>query len=431
MEDKVPLTGTVDIGPLAEKVTARLDVVDAEIQAAAAKADAVANLFSDAAATTARATDALRQKTDALAQRVDELAQRGAELERLVAAIKTPRPTEINLLDLGVRLNDPSVDNGPALNAALAKLGAWTENEPGWLDTSLYLPGGACWYRTPLSTAKRTSTRLRGNGLSLGISEPHHRSHKPGAQCGPVSRLIYAGPADGRALTLRGYGDIFDGVVLQRGPFEVRVGETKIDRGSVGIEVAGDNAPPTGKHELRSLALYNFDRAVALVNAPASTHADESLIGNCLVENCRTFLYCENIQALHWHIQKLQISWGVETVFDYQRGGGLSVDSMALMSPATLLRCYPENNTGGYKIGWLWVDNGARGWRVVEQLNDYPLKVRIDGYLQSSAQPGPRAVVLGAKTPDVVIDLHDGATGRPWAWKAEPRRPTLSPEPRV
>lgn len=407
METVVDIKGTVDLGPIAEKVGARLDVIDGDIKAGAAR-------LSSLAADVARS---LNEGEVATAAQFAAQAARIAELEKLIATVRLTA-CEFNLVDAGCRANDPAFDNGPLINAALARCGGNPGKEAGWINTSLYLPGGGWFVKTPLATPTKTGLRVRGNGLAHGLNENHYYSPGLSGMGGPASRLIYVGPASEPALRLNGVGEIWDGICLQRGVFQNPTSKTVVDAGSVGLAVAGRDQPPTGKHGLRSLALANFDRAIVLSNRPDATHADESLVGHVWFENCKTAVYCDaNIQALNWVFQKVEIGWGVERVYDAPRGGAIVFDHVALMSPALVFRCNPENNTGSYKIGWLHVDNMAKGWRLIETTSANPICLRVSGFMQSKATPGERPVVIGHKTPDVVIDLHDGSIGRPWDWR--------------
>lgn len=360
-------------------------------------------------------TEALNARDAAHAREVQSLRE---DFER---QLKTIRVTscEFNLqTDGGCKPNVRGFDNGEVINKVLSRLGGNFGNEAGWVNNSLYLPGGAWHYTTPIRTPHITGLRFRGNGLTIAANENSYWSLDPKSLGGPSSRLVYHGPADKSAFRVAGLGLIWDGPVLQRGLVENPPRNTKVERGSVGIEVVGDTNPSSGKHEFRSGAMCSFDRAFVLSASPRNVHCDESLLGHWFVENCRTVLYGENSQAAGWKVIKLHVEWGCETVLDLRRGGKITIDHLSLMSPALILRCNPETSLGSYTFTHIEIDPNAKGWRLIETTSPWPFCLRVQsGFFGKHSPPGERPIVVGHPDPDIAIDMHDESTGKPWDWR--------------
>lgn len=404
MDQFVELKGTVDLGPLAEKVGARLDVLDAKIRDEMTAARNFENLLHD---------DATK-----LRERVDEL-------EAAIARIKTPAPCEINLVEAGCRPNDPSFDNAPIVNRILEQLGGNFGSEAGWLTTSLYLPAGGFYAHTPVESPLKTSFRIRGNGLAHALHENHYWSPNRKAMGGPASRWIYAGEpfVGGRplpAFRIHSLGDIIDGLVVQRG--QLPNNRTDLVRdGSIAFELCGDTQPPVGKTEFRSLAVLGFDTGIHAAGVAGESHADESRVGFAWFQDCRTVFRSDAVQATQWHFGTLKVAGQCETVFDWQQGGGMLVDQLSLMAKALVFKLRePKEQLAAYRINSLKVDGVCAGWRLLEVTDRaWLLQLYVWGEIGKGATPGPNAIAVRgpAGRQFITIDVVDGNTCTPWDWK--------------
>ena len=405
----LPIAGQVDLSPVGERL------------AAATRTSQEQSLAIGALAEAHRVQSAtLRDALDKIAGLEQSLADQAAEFERRIAQIKTPTPTEINLLDVGVRLNDPKMDNGVPINAILRRLGGNGGNEAGWLNTSLYLPGGACYFYTPIETTRKTSAlRIRSNGLTHALNENHYYSPNPQAMGGPVGRLVYMGESP-VAVRLHSLGDIWDGVVLQRGMLPNKRTLPTRD-GSIGIELAGDEQPPVGKAEFRSIALLGFDCGIHATGTSGESHADESEVGFGWIQDCRTAFRSTGVQVTCWHFRTLKVAGLCETVFDFQRGGGMLCGQLSLMAKALVLNLRePTENFASYRINYLKADGAVPGWRLVNvSERAWGLLLDVWGEIGKGAVPSADAVIVRgpAGRQFLNIDLVDGNTAAPWDWK--------------
>ncbi|MGD9634483.1 MAG: hypothetical protein AB7U97_14480 [Pirellulales bacterium] len=356
-----------------------------------------------------------------LLDRINKLEARCTAQDELLAGINRTRttPCEFNLLDAGCRLNDPTFDNGPILNELLRKMGGNFGDQKGWINTSLYLPAGGCWFKTPIETLGKTGLRLRGNGLANVQNENAYWSPNLAALGGPASRLIYVGDPATPAIRLHGLGDIWDGVVLQNGQ-QPNVRQTVVSDGSVGIEMAGDHQPPQGKVEFRSLAVHGFETAIHAVG-DVGGHADESEVGFGWFQDCRTVFHSDCPQTVCWHFRKLAVAGLAETVFDFQGGGSMSCEQLSLMAKALVFRiAKPAEHTAEFRLNHLKVDAGpSSGWRLLDVQQAWLLKFYCWGFIGRGAVPAADAVVIRgpAGRQFIEIDMVDGNTSTQWDWK--------------
>lgn len=422
-----PLICLVNMAPVADRLEARLaerletrltDRLDSEARAAQQLAGQLGLLADRATASELRIDDAARY--------VAAVEIQASELERRIAAIKTPRPTELNIRDAGCRPNDRTFDNGPILNRLFANLGSNPGQEPGWIDTSLYWPAGGFYFSTPLEEPKKTSLRIRGNGLTGVYGENSYYSPNRSAPGGAASRGIYIGPAESPALTMRSAHSVWDGITLQRGTFgNGPLAAPNLD-GSVGIRVSGEVGPGTGKHDFRLIGLLGFNVAFEAVLAPGGSHADECDIGHAWVQDCTELLRSSCPQTTGWHFGKLAVAGQCSTVFNMLDGGGLSVEHLNLMSSAQPLLMKlkaPREHVASYAINYLKIDGACTGWRLVETGQTWGLMLRVWGEIGKGAVPGESPVLL--RDPNnsfparysLDVSLWDGNTNQLWDWK--------------
>jgi hypothetical protein len=309
---------------------------------------------------------------------------------------------QINVVrDLGCRVNDPSFDNGLVLNEAFAKAGQE-------LNEEFYLPGGAYYCPTPLVLPARSGLSIRGNGIGFAMPEGAYE----GRTGGPVSRIIYTGPAEHPAVTYRGMGLKLDGIMLQRGVVPVPR-TAPVRDGSIGLEISGNpGGLPSGKLYAPQLAIYGFDTAIYVSPLPREDHADQNQFGYLSVQGCRTVFRSDNLKSVGNQFQMLLVNGDCDTVFDVRRGGHLIVDNLLLNRRALVLKLHdPSANNANYEIRSLRVDNHAAGWRLVEMLRPDALRLRVGGLIGRRAIPADDAIQLlgDPRRHDVVIDLwHDG-----------------------
>jgi hypothetical protein len=311
---------------------------------------------------------------------------------------------EINVVrDLGCRLDDWDFDNGPLLNAALARVGSPAQQK---LNEEFYLPGGALVFKTPLVLPRKTGVSIRGNGITIALSE--NAFFGDATSGGPASRLVYIGPPDQPAITYRGMGLKLDGVTLQHGRSPHPPAPPPHD-GSIGLKFEGYNGLPTGKIFAPQLAILGFDTAIDISADPTEKHADQNLFGYLWIQNCWTVFRSDNPQSVGNHFQHLVIGGGwCDTVFDLQRGGDLIVDTMILNTRALVLRLRDlSRNSCYYDLRFVKFDNIAAGWRLVQMEKPGPLRLRVAGHIGGRAAPGPDPIqLLGDPAGrDVSIDL--------------------------
>jgi hypothetical protein len=308
---------------------------------------------------------------------------------------------EINVVrDLGCKLDDFNFDNGPILNAAFARVG---KASLGQLNEEFYLPGGALVFKTPLELPKKTGMSIRGNGITDARAEGAFHN----VNGGPASRLVYIGPPDKPAITYRGWGMKFDGITIQRGQIPQPPGPAQRD-GSVGLMIAGDANPGTGKIYAPQLSILNFDTAIYASAIPHETHADQNFFGQLWVQNCWTVFRSDNFQSVGNYFQHLMVNGACDTVFDIRRGGDLVVDFLILNNPALLFKFRDLDGTVcSYEIRSMKIDNACAGWRLIEMQKPGQLRFRVFGHISRHATPAPDAIrLMGNLQPrDVEVDL--------------------------
>jgi hypothetical protein len=317
-------------------------------------------------------------------------------------AIGTHASAQINVIrDLGCTVNDSSFDNGPILNAAFAKAGKD-------LNEEFYFPGGAYYCETPLVLPARSGLSIRGNGITFALPE----SAYDGRTGGPVSRIIYTGPAEHPAITYRGMGLKLDGIMLQRAMYPVPRKPQARD-GSIGLEIDGNpGGLPTGKIYAPQMAIFGFDTGIYVSPLPSDRHADQNLFGYLIAQNCGTVFRCDNRQSVGNLFQMLLVNGDCDTVFDIRHGGHLIVDNLMLNRRALVLKLHDLSpNSCNFEIRSLRVDNNAAGWRLIEMDKAGALRLRVGGLINRRATPSPDAIQLlgDPARQDVQIDLwHDG-----------------------
>lgn len=409
------VTATIDDSPL----EARLDASDAALAVLAERVKRVDETGGEFLTKLTTICERLQARADQQESIAAALAERVTTLQRTIPESREPLPRgcELNLLDAGCRPDDPEFDNAAPINAALRRRGAGT--------TSIYLPAGAFYFRTPIEAPLWTGLRLRGNGLSYVLPEGHYGG--PRGFGGPASRLVYAGDAATPAVRLHSLGDIWDGVVLQRGPGPDHNRTAPVTDGSIGIEFCGDQYPPQGKTELRSIAILGFDTAIHAAGEHLDGHADESEVGFAWIQDCRTAFRSDGVQATMWHFRTLKVGGQCETVFDWQRGGGMLCTQLSLMAPALVFRlAQPVHHYSSFKISHLRVDSAHPNWRLLDVGRGWLLHLDVWGEIGRGATPAADAIVIrkGDGTPGIDPRLHqldirlmDGNTWGLWDWR--------------
>lgn len=414
MDTTAEVTATINLAPLAEKVGARLDVLESGVAKAAAGVETLARVTTDGMVRADQAITRAELAHNAALARI-------AELEAAIARIKTPAPCEINLVEAGCRPNDLDFDNAPIVNRILERLGGNFGSEAGWLTTSLYLPAGGFYARTPVETPLKTAFRIRGNGLAHALNENHYWSPNRKAMGGSTSRWIYDGDPKTPAFRIHSLGDIVDGLVVQRGQLPNHRTDLVRD-GSIAFELCGDTQPPVGKTEFRSLAVLGFDCGIHAAGIAGDSHADESRVGFAWFQDCRTVFRSDAVQATQWHFATLKVAGLCETVFDWQEGGGMLCDQLSLMSSALVLRLRkPREHYAAFRLNSLKVDGVCNGWRLLEVTDKaWLLQLYVWGEIGKGAIPAPGAVAYRgpAGRQFITIDVVDGNTCALWDWKS-------------
>ncbi len=326
----------------------------------------------------------------------------------LGTALSTCTRAEINVVrDLGCKLDDFNFDNGPILNAAFARIG---KASLGQLNEEFYLPGGALVIKTPLVLPKKTGIAIRGNGITDARPESAFNNHNGG----PASRLVYVGPPDKAAITYYGWGMKFDGITLQRGQMPHPPAPAPRD-GSVGLMIAGDGNPGTGKIFAPQLAILGFDTAIYASARPNELHADQNFFGQLWVQNCWTVFRSDNFQSVGNCFQQLMVNGWCDTVFDIRRGGDLVVDFLILNNPALLFKFRDLDGTVcSYEIRSMKIDNGAAGWRLVEMQKPGQLRLLVAGHISRHAVPAANAIRLLGDPATQQVDVDLWWEGKHW-----------------
>lgn len=335
---------------------------------------------------------------------------RGAVLLFAIAVVALAQAAcaEINVVrDLGCKLDDFSFDNGPILNAAFARVGQASRGE---FNEEFYFPGGALVIKTPLVIPKKTGIALRGNGITDARPESAFRNHSGG----PASRLVYVGPPNKAAITYYGWGMRLDGITLQRGQVPHPPAPSPRD-GSVGLMIAGDVMPGTGKLYAPQLAILGFDTAIYASARPKEVHADQLFFGQLWVQNCWTVFRSDNYQSVGNYFQQLMVNGFCDTVFDIRRGGDLVVDFLILNNTALLFKFRDLDSTVcSYEIRSTKFDNNSAGWRLVEMQKPGMLRLLVAGHVSRHAAPAPNAIELLGDPAAQQVDIDLWWEGKSW-----------------
>lgn len=326
----------------------------------------------------------------------------------LIAWIGRPATAQINVVrDLGCKLDDFNFDNGPILNAAFARVGLASLDQ---LNEEFYVPGGALVFKTPLVLPKRTGIAIRGNGITDARPEVAFRNHSGG----PASRLVYVGPANKAAMTYYGWGMKLDGITLQRGQMPHPPAPAPRD-GSVGLMIAGDKMPGTGKLHAPQMAILGFDTAIYASARPTEEHADQLFFGQLWVQNCWTVFRSENFQSVGNYFQQLMVNGFVDTVFDIRRGGDLVVDFLLLNNRAVLFKFRDlDGNVCSYEIRSIKFDNNSSGWRLVEMQKPGALRLLVSGHIGRHATPADNAIQLLGDPAQQQVEIDLWWEGKHW-----------------
>lgn len=303
----------------------------------------------------------------------------------------------------GVVLNDykSATENSRILNDLFKRCAAWGVNE------EIYFPGGAVWHDDTLTWPDRTGPAIQGNGICLPMNEVGYSNH-PNATGGAGSRLIYCGTPDKPAHLYDTAGLRIGGLTLQNGEcYRQGVPRVKAD-GSVGLKIAGNNTPPTGKLFAGPLAFYGFHQSILASALPAEWHADTCYFSYLIVRDSLGVYRCENQQAVGQKFGYIeyggitQVDGQMGIVFDIDRpGGDLVCGWLGVMDPALILR-QNRASDGYYKIHFLKTDNRAKGWRLLDMLQGGGITLEVAGNIGRDSEPGADPIILrrGSKDPE-------------------------------
>lgn len=297
-------------------------------------------------------------------------------------------PTEFNVLDAGVVLNDPAFDNGPILNALFARAGTMK----GAINTGFYIPGGAVFFSTPIVLPVRTGLRIRGNGITLGRVEAEYSGRKQMA--GPASRLVYLGPCERPAITYPGVGLCMDGITIQRGGFTDPPTRPPTD-GSIGLAISANVGLPSGKAWFPQLAVIGFDRGIETLNNGDQNHADNCAFGFLIAQNNNRAFYFGCGQGMDFVMQHLFVAFNTQVVFDCGNCGHVRCEFIQLGSNALVIRTGSLGNSNSWiDLPHIKVDDYSTGWRLLEQTEKATFAVTARVYSGKKNSGGDELVKL-------------------------------------
>lgn len=131
-------------------------------------------------------------------------------------------------------------------------------------------------------------------------------------------------------------------------------------RTSVGIEIGGRVSPPSGRHTISNVGMYDFETGIDCVPTPDNEHADLCMFNNLWSLGCDTFYRSSTLQAC-WHIfLHPYIEQGANplTCFDIVSSGGkfevysLNVGAEKVKVLRTVDGLAPNLNR--FSIGFSW-----------------------------------------------------------------------------
>lgn len=297
-------------------------------------------------------------------------------LEELVAGLEagdlTTLQTNVTVLqvdeidlesDLGCVFDDSSnsiaVANLTKLNAALAAMNPYgtvtlLNGSIVHVLVGLTMPAKELFIRGgPAKTHIRVGGRLRckggTKGYLLGINDYGNDVATIGGAVGRITRT------DGEATNsivflMRGSEFTVENIMFS-GQKMTAFGTPQGTRSGVCIGIEGRDPPSTGKHTfincgfalstvgVKAYAGY-FSEDMSTFTADES-HADECLFINCNSTYCPTAIQSLNQQAVGWQLLKFAVNIGggsvaaaeTVTVFDFVRGGNLTVNGLLLNHP--------------------------------------------------------------------------------------------------
>jgi hypothetical protein len=260
--------------------------------------------------------------------------------------------------DLGLVPNDPAIDNGPALNAALAST-----------RETLRIPGGVYYHSTPI--------RLEHDAVAIE-AQGFQRWKRVGALKNTAAAIfVYVGPGDQPAWSITGDGCRLMGINIWGGFY----GERKP---GVGLAVRD-----WGRHHSGHCGIAGFDVGIAF---EGGNHADCSTFTNTTINSCLTSVRCRNRQSSGIVFTGLWIDGSGETVFDYELGGNLTVTGMVLNMPRLVLRAKGASTSCTYIFDGFKADNDAAGWRLADTSG--PMNLFVRGHIGNKATPGDKPLVI-------------------------------------
>lgn len=315
-----------------------------------------------------------------------------------------------NVVRGGVVLDDPTVDNGPALNKIFSQCGTQVGN----IREAIYLPGGAIYFSTPIVLPPRSGIAIRCNGTTIRYPEAAYSGRTQSA--GPASRLVYVGDPGRAALTVSGAGiDIQGTLVLQNGPVG-RDRKRAANDGTIGLLMDCLKTPPTGKMRADGITVMGFDVGFCAVAKEGGSHGDNNQIVNFRIENCNQGLQVAENQAVGWQIGYCQASGYVENIFQFLDGGDFQCQFLKVTTsgPTRVLDIgTSRSNSCQYQIFKIKVDNSARGWRLVRMQKPGMIDLFVRGLIGLRAAPAADAIDI-PKSNGQFIDVDMFWNGKRW-----------------
>ncbi len=312
------------------------------------------------------------------------LAATAAESLQLTSAATATHGVLDAVRDLGLVPDDPAVDNGAILTAAIRE---------GRVNGTVHFPGGAYYATSTASDCGKTGLAFSGQGLATWNVRGNFISSRgePQREGNASVRWIYTGLPEQPAWRITGNGTRLVGINIWRGWEQAKPtwdGATAIEFDHPGRQ--------NGQWSLDHLCICGFSVGMRF---QGSNQCDSSDFGLIRIEDCERDIRLDNPQTTGLSFAHLTSVGAGESVFSGGGGGGVVVTLLELVGPKCVFDfTNTKSNNATYTVVALKADNAAAGWRLARHTGAGPLCLRVlSGEIGNKATPAADWIAVPAR----------------------------------
>lgn len=286
---------------------------------------------------------------------------------------------------------DPNHDNAPAFNELFEKLGR-KQHGPVKLE-------GRYLIKDTLVFPARMSAVIEGTSGSYAMADAAYSgSGQGGATCG----FIWGGPPDKPMFRVKGSMVRFSGIHFQGAHADLTsqllaIPLNKCAAQGVLVETQ-QNGIATGYVHFDHCSFAKLQTCIQCgEDNPLADNAEGvTSSGTLWVSHVGTFLKVRNRQSIAHHFAQVNL-WFTDVGFDFERGGGLTVDSCQVVGGDCIVLQTDklDVNTGRIVFTQLKLDNTGAKSQVLNMKSASPLHLSVGLHVGNGIQSQPLLTVRG------------------------------------